>query len=394
MVGAGPLGLTTALAVARAGHRVLVVDDGSPPAIPWTEVLHWSVLPVLDSFDLLADVLRHGEVVTRWGLRVLGTGELLAFDVTDLAGHVTHPFQVRLADSTLRELLTTRVRNEASAQALTGRLVALTMSDQGVTAEVDAGDGGCVVRARFLVADDGPASAVRRESGIAFPGAMRADRTVVALVEHDFGADGYLDTTFQIDGRHGAVVERVSGTLWRYVYEESLDLPEEGVAARLSGTLGAVTSSDPGIRAWTSERTHQRSAATNRAGPVVLLGEAAHATHRLLGHSTISGWSDVQTLVPGLLRALETPDDPRASADLDRWAAWRRKLYLDHAVPASLGRRHLVTAISSAERLDVELDEFRQALTDPDVRLGVLLQGSELAFRTPEPSVVGTAPRS
>jgi hypothetical protein len=48
--------------------------------------------------------------------------------------------------------------------------------------------------------------------------------------------------------------------------------------------MRGVTGRDPHIHDWTSERTHQRSAVTTyRAGPVVLVSETAHVTHKLIG---------------------------------------------------------------------------------------------------------------
>ncbi|CAN5652516.1 N/A [soil metagenome] len=382
VVGAGHLGLTTALGLARAGVEVEVLDTGADERLPWTAVHHWSVLPGLADLGVLDGLLEAGATTSTWGLRVLATGEHLTYDLGDLGGQVRHPYNLRLEESRLCDTLRAALSRLPSARLTRAREIgSVRQHDDGVTVQVrgdeddtDAASVDRVVRARWLVAAQGSSSAVRRELGLGFAGTTWTERCVVALVEHDFAAVGYPDTTFQVDGRLGAVVERKDDRLWRYTYQEPLSRPEHAVADRIAGVLRAATGADPRVVDWNSARMHQRSVDSYRSGRVVLVGETAHVTHTMTGHTSISGWVDALTLAPVLAEVVR---EPAAEAVVTAWADERRRVYLDDVVPDSLSRRNLLTQISDPRRLDIELDQFRRARTDAATRREVLLEGRE-----------------
>lgn len=108
MVGAGPWGLMTAWRAARAGARVVVVDDGRPPAAhvaagmlgPWAEAdererpLHDLMVRALDAWPATADALA-ADAARDPGLR--RSGAVLG------ASRPEHLGEVRRRHATLRE---------------------------------------------------------------------------------------------------------------------------------------------------------------------------------------------------------------------------------------------------------------------------------------------------
>lgn len=369
VVGASLAGLTTALGLARAGVAVTLVDTAAPPRLTWTAVHHWAVLPLLDELGVLDRALLEGEATAQWGLRVLATGERFSFDLRELGPDVRLPFNLRLEPAVLRGILRDALRACPTAEIVEdARLADLRQHPDSAELLLDGG-GDTSVRARWVIGADGPASEVRRRAGLAFEGMTWTERCVVALVQHDFAEKGYTDTTFQIDGRWGAVVERAGHHRWRYLFQESLSRGEGESRERIAEVLHAVTGERPAVVDWTASRMHQRSATSYRNGRVVLVGDAAHLTHPMTGHTSLSGWSDAATLVPALL------EERAGGADvaITRWADWRRRHFLDDAAPASLGRRNLVAQIRDAHRLEIELDVFRQARVDPVRRREMLL---------------------
>jgi len=383
VVGAGHVGLLAAIGLARAGLDVEVIDTVPSQRLPWTAVHHWSVLAGLDELGVLDRVLSEGQPTTAWGLHVLATGERITFDLAELRDSVPHPFNLRLEVSRLCAVLARAfLAHPGATISPRTRVRSLVHHDSGVLLELDddVGGRGRVVGARWLVAADGVSSVVRRELGLGFEGTTWPERCVTALVEHDFGALGYPDTTFQVDGRLGAVVERATVDRWRYVYEEPLSLPEESIGERLPHVLEQATGSRPRVLDWTSSRMHQRTAPSYRSGRVLLVGEAAHVTHRLVGRAPISGYHDVFSLarvLPGVVRGLA--DD----GVLSRWSDHRRRVFLDEVVPTTASRKNLVTQIRDPRRLQIELDHYRRALSDRAVRRELLLQGVELATDQP-----------
>ncbi|MCW2816062.1 MAG: hypothetical protein JWN84_3517 [Nocardioides sp.] len=381
VVGAGHLGLATALGLARAGVTVRVLDTVPAPRLATTAVHHWSVLSAVAGLGVLDDVLAIGHRTSTWGLCVPATGEHLTYDLADLADEVAHPFNLRIEEPALRDVL------REALVALPGasyhsdvRIASLHEHPGGFTVEVEDLAGGTeLVRAQWLVAADGTTSVVRRALGLGFEGTTWTERCVVALVEHDLTQDpDHPDTTFVVDSTRGAVVERVDDRRWRYLYLEPLRLAEESVGDRVPLRLRGATGAEPRLLDWTSTRMHQRSTPSFRAGVsgrALLVGEAAHVTHHLIGHTSICGWFDAVSAATVLAEVVGATTDDVA---LTRWADDRRRVFLDDAVPASLSRKNLLTQIDDPRRLDVELDQFRRAVGDVDVRREVLRQGREL----------------
>ncbi|HWU22120.1 MAG TPA: NAD(P)/FAD-dependent oxidoreductase [Nocardioides sp.] len=367
VVGASTAGLVTALGLARRGLGVVLLDSVPPPRLAWSAIHHWSVLPILDDLGVLDAALVAGEATAHWGLRVLSTGEQLDFDLRELGPEARHPFNLRLEPHLLRAPLRRALAATPGAAVLEGRAVR-RMTQTGEEVVLDLSDG-TTLGAAWVVGADGPASAIRRMAGLAFEGTTWTERAVVAVIEHDFAAAGYPDTTFQVDGHAGAVVERVGQGTWRYLHQESLALPEEGAPGRLVDVLDRVTGHRPPVLDWASSRMHQRCASSYRNGRVVLIGDAAHLTHPLTGHTSLSGWQDAASLVQVLAAALlrDGGDEP-----VTRWAEVRRRHFLDDAAPTSLGRRNLVAQIRDRRRLEVELDPFRRASADPELRRELL----------------------
>lgn len=384
VVGASTAGLATALALARQGVEVTLVDTGPDPRPSWSAVHHWSVLPVLERLGVLDHALVAGEATAHWGLRVLATGEQLVYDVRELGPEVRLPFNLRLEPAALRAILRRALLSWPNAEILEDVRVVGVRQDHDRAELVLVGDGvQRTLRARWVVGADGPASTVRRIAGLGFEGTTWTERCVVAVVRHDFGARGYPDTTFQIDGSFGAVVERAGRHRWRYLFQESLSHDEGEVDRRVGEVLHAVTGEHPEVLDTTTARMHQRSATSYRAGRVVLVGEAAHLTHPMTGHASLSGWFDAASAAQVLVEDLLTG---AGSDGVDRWAEYRRRHFLDDAAPASLGRRNLVAQIRDPRRLGIELAAFRRAAADPAYRREVLLAGRDTLVPETPPS--------
>ncbi|WP_028654439.1 FAD-dependent monooxygenase [Nocardioides sp. J54] len=369
VVGAGTAGLATALGLARSGVAVTLVDtaagSSTRPGPTWSGVHHWSVLPILDRLGVLDAALVAGEATASWGISVLATGERLVFDLRELGPEAPYPFNLRLEPARLRAILRDALLDHRVSIVDAPGIDGLRQYVDGAVLTLPDGRG---IAADWVVGADGPASGVRRATGLGFEGTTWTERGVVAVVDHDFTRQGYADTTLQVDGRAGAVVERLGPSTWRYVCQESLALDEASVALRLRGVLRRVTGGDPEVLGLATARMHQRSATSYRAGRVVLVAAAAHVTHPLAGHTSLTGWHDGATLVPVLHDALRAGVDDRVTA----WADGRRRVFLDEAAPMSLARRNLIAQIDDPARLAVELDAFRRASADPQLRRELL----------------------
>jgi 3-(3-hydroxy-phenyl)propionate hydroxylase len=377
VVGADPIGLVTALGLARAGAAVTVLETDSTSDLSWSGVHHWSVLPGFERLGVLDDAVGAGFVDHTWCLKVLQTGERIGFDLRVLEGDLLYPYNLHLEQDALCRVLESHLGRYPRTNVERGlSLDSLVQDEDGVVLALSSSEGTRQLRADWVVAADGMKSAVRRALGAGFPGFTWHERCVVALVDYDFSALGYAGTTFQIDDRYGAVVQRVGEGRWRYTYAEPLTQPEDGIGDRIPAVLRAVAPVEAvNVEAWSAARMHQRSAERYRLGRVMLVGDAAHVTNRMTGHSSISGFFDAYALIEALTGVLAGETDDRI---LDTYAERRRRAFLDHASPVSSSRKHLVSQISDPRRLDTELEYYRQASADPRAHRELLMLTRDL----------------
>src|SRR4051794_18743829 len=102
VVGAGPVGLVTALGLAQAGVAVQVLDAAQGMATDAREpIYHWSTLPGLDRLGVLQDCIAAGLRNDTWSFRVPRTGERIAFCLDTVADEIAYPFNVHLRQSSM-----------------------------------------------------------------------------------------------------------------------------------------------------------------------------------------------------------------------------------------------------------------------------------------------------
>ena len=168
VVGAGPVGLTMALELARHGCRCRIVDRLAAPsgyckAIGVTP----RTLEVWDDMGIAARMIENGLWIT--GLRSIVAGGPAHDEVVDLSA-------LPYANLGLPQYATEALLGEELAKAgvRVERGVALAALEQrgdGVEVELDHADGSKERAAfRFVVGCDGAHSAVRHLTGIGFPG--------------------------------------------------------------------------------------------------------------------------------------------------------------------------------------------------------------------------------
>jgi len=391
VVGGGFVGLLTALGLARAGIGVTVLDAAT--GVPTTGdpvVFHWSVLPGLDRLGVLDAALGAGRTEQRWGFRVLVTGEQITFDLGNLASEMAHPFNLHVDRAALRDLLLGELATHPHARVETSAsLTGLRQDDAAATLTVRQGDEEVELRAGWVVGADGTHSTVRRSLGLGFRGTTWPERWVAVRSAYDFSELGYEASTYQVDGRYGALVQRTAqGDRWRYLFADPagvLDGPpaspsgevDQDLQARISGVLLAVLPADapPEFTDVATGRMYERTADHYRVGRVALVGHAAHVANPLTAFGVAAPYLDACALLAALV--------PVASGDvgaeaLDAYAAERRRAFLEVAAPGSADRKHVVFQIADPGKLDAELEVYRQAAASPAGQRAFLLSEHQL----------------
>jgi len=282
IVGAGPVGLLSALGLAQAGIPVIVIERASEIiASPRAITYHWSVLEGLDRLGLLEEALDVGFAKQDYTYLDFATGEKINYSLDVLDGRTSFPFNLHLGQNLLAGIALRRLQQFPHAEVRWGVTMRDLMQDgSGVTLSVDGPEGPSELRAGWVIGADSATSNVRRALHLEFEGITWPKRFIAANVRHDFSKHGYARTTFLIHPTHGAIIVKLDkGDLWRCTYSEPLDLPEESIAERMTAYFDVIL---PGARdievvAFAPYRMHQRAAERFRVGRVLLAGDAAHA---------------------------------------------------------------------------------------------------------------------
>lgn len=330
VVGGGVVGTAAALALARLGLEVALLETREPP--PWKagarDLRVYAFAP--DNAALLASLgawepVRVARAQPYRRMRVwdaAGGGEL-AFDadrlgVRELGWIVEHGL---LVDRLWSALPGAGVQVRCPAA-----VVALEPHADGARLRLEDG---MVVDARLLLGADGAGSSVRTLAGIAAEAHDYGQRGVVGFVASE---RPHAETAWQrfLPGGPLALLPFADGDssiVWTLPDAEAarvLALDDEAFGRELSsasgGRLGALRATSP--RAAFPLR--RQLAATHVAGRVLLLGDAAHVVHPLAGQGVNLGLRDVSTLAEAVRDAQARQADYAAPQRLARWARARR----------------------------------------------------------------------
>ncbi|GAA0347263.1 FAD-dependent monooxygenase [Actinoallomurus spadix] len=247
-------------------------------------------------------------------------------------------------------------------------LTRLDQDDHGVVLTVEGPEGPYELRAGWLVGCDGGRSAIRKMTGIAFPGLDGVTTGYQALAEFDdpdFFPFGWHRTAHGMMAR-GPLRERVLTVEFDGPpVDRSAPVSREELQAsvrRQSGTEVTITT----VHTATRFTDNTRQADTYRIGRVLLAGDAAHVHPPFGGQGLALGLGDAVNL--GWKLAAEVagwaPDGLLDTYLTERHPAAARVLHTTRAQVALMAPGPRVDALRDVFAALAETDEANRLLTD------------------------------
>ncbi len=338
VVGAGIVGASLALGLARAGWQVSLVEARQPS--PWSAALpadlrvyalaqaSVELLRALDQWPALQRRRLHPYRAMRiWD--AAGAGEL-CFDASDIA----RPELGWICEQApLQDLLWTALNADSRVELrCPARVDSVEMSEEAALLRLTDGSR---LRTRLLLAADGASSPMRDALHIDTDEHDYRQRAVVAFVQH---ALAHQDTCWQrflpggplaflpcADGRSSIV-----WTLPEVEAERVLALSDEGFMAELERAFDARLGAIESVSERAAFPLVRRIAKHFVQGRAALVGDAARNVHPLAGQGLNLGLADVSAMLDQVGSAARG-GDPGSAAPLLRYGRARRS---DSAIAA------------------------------------------------------------
>lgn len=381
VVGAGPVGLTAALGLARRNIPVtLLAAEAAPVKELRGSTFHPPTLDLLDEFGIVPRMIAQGLKAPTWQFRDRETGPVATFDLSLLAGDTNHPYRVQCEQWKLMRLLEEELRRIPGHDIRYGHEVVSVRQDaDSITAVANTGAGELSVAGRYLIAADGAHSAVRRTLGVEFDGFTYPELFLIAST--DFPFENTLKdiayVNYIADPYEWLVLLRVP-ELWRVLVPapESSDRAALLSDESLQGVLQRVVSRDePYTIAHRSlYHVHQKVAKNFRHGRAMLAGDAAHINNPLGGMGMNGGMQDAFNLVDKLADIWAGGDERQ----LDRYDRQRRTVAVE-AVQQQTHRNQQVIRERDPANRQKALDELRRTAADKTAARAYMLKSSMIA---------------
>jgi NADPH-dependent dioxygenase len=365
VVGAGPVGLFTALLLAEAGITVQIIDrEERTTARSYACGLHPQTLRLLARFDLAAPLIERGRRLQSLAFYD-GQTRRAELKLSELGGEF--PFLLVLPQHVLEEVLEEKLRKAGVRVQWNHRFDALENTDDFVVATIEKLGGtstGYVVphwemvvksrrqlRAEFLVGADGPNSLVRNRMGVA----QERTESPAFFVAYEFLSEQKSDEEVRVvlDRTTTNVLWPLTENKYRWTFqviksEISSDFPEKErravtfmpktVDEALTRHVQKVAADRaPWFQAGVKQVTwctgvafEHRFATQFGQGRCWLAGDAAHQTGPVGAQSMNVGLREASELAAGLQKVLrqEQPLEILRTYDRERQKEWRSLLGL------------------------------------------------------------------
>jgi 3-(3-hydroxy-phenyl)propionate hydroxylase len=380
VVGAGPVGLTAALALSRRGIPITLIATEPELVMELRgSTFHPPTLDLLDEFAIVPKMIEIGLKAPTWQFRDRETGPVATFDLSLLAGETNHPYRVQCEQWKLMGLVEAELRKDGVDLRFGHEANAVRQDDDSITVTAQTASGAAEITGRYVIAADGARSAVRRSLGIEFGGFTYPELFWIASTDYPFEQTltdiAYVN--YIADPLEWLVLLRVPG-LWRVLVPAPEDSDKDKLLSdkHLQSMLQRVVprSEHYNIAHRSIYHVHQRVAKSFRHGRVVLAGDAAHVNNPLGGMGMNGGIQDAFNLADKFKHIYAGADDRL----LDRYDRQRRIVAIE-AVQQQTHRNQQIISERDPETRKKSLEAMRRTASDRKSAREYMLGSSMIA---------------
>ena len=384
IAGGGPVGVVTALALARQGLEVRLFEaEARVNDSPRAATTHAATLEILENLGLVEEVTRRGLIEPKFRIWDRASRTIIAeFDFSVLKNDTRYPYVVQCEQHKLANIALDRLRALPNvAVEFSARVGDFEQFDDRVEVEVETANGSRRVSASYLIGADGGRSTVRKGLEIEFEGYTHPERFLVLTTTYPFGTEfAECSRNYFSDPDEWAALFKVTGDdgngLWRVVFPTRLMESEEeafeeaAVQARLQRFFPK-----PGpypVVHRNIYNVHQRVAASFRRGRAFLAGDSAHVNNPLGGLGLSFGIHDGVELSSLLGRAIRREVSPDI---LDLYDRFRRPLNVEYVQQQTIANKKRLEEKDPAMRAKSNAS-LRAIAADPAAHRAYLLRAS------------------
>ena len=384
VAGGGPVGVITALALARQGLPVHVFEaEDRVNDSPRAATTHAATLEMLAELGLVDDVIRRGLIEPLFRVWDRASGEMVAeFDFELLKADTRFPFVVQCEQHKLATMAIERLHTFDHARVeFSARVGAVEQFNDRVEMTIEGSSGTRKVAGSYVIAADGGRSTVRKALGIDFEGYTHAERFLVLTTTFDFAAVyGGCSRNYFSDPDEWCALFKVAGDdgrgFWRVLFPTRLHETDEqaldGAAVERRLQIFFPKTGPYPVVHRNLYNVHQRVAATFRKQRAFLAGDAAHVNNPLGGLGLNFGIHDAIEIA-GLLGRVIRREAPAEALDL--YDRYRRPLNVEYVQQQTIANKKRLEERDPAVRAE-NFEALRKIAADPIAHRNYLLRAS------------------
>ncbi|HTK97078.1 MAG TPA: FAD-dependent oxidoreductase [Pseudomonadales bacterium] len=326
IVGAGPSGLTAAIALDACGIDTVVLDDNDTVSTGSRAICFAKrTLEIWDRLGCAAPMLEKG-VVWQVGKVFFRDAQVYQFNLQPEGGHKMPAF-INLQQYYVEEFLVDRI-GELTRVDLRwkNRVTRVEPRDDRVQIEVETPDGHYVLSCDYLLAADGANSLVRESVGAVARGQEFHDQFLICDISMhaDFPTERWFWFDPPFHSGHSVLLHRQPDNVWRVDFQIGADadaaqaLRIENIRPRIDAMLGEQTKWD---LEWASAYTFRcRKLDRLVHGRVLFIGDSAHQVSPFGARGANGAVQGVENLAWKLARVIrgEAPGELLSTYDGER----------------------------------------------------------------------------